>query len=166
MNKDNIETGVIVVMAIGLLLGALLLLKDASAQENCYDKEALAVSLTYRLRRAPACRTFRCFFKRAPKNYKGLTVFKARNRSRVTWGTLGWAKSVAVVSSRKQIPTALLLSSGVEPSRLKGHAEKGFTVEELIAGDLKEHAQFVAEIQCLRARGEKLTSFREIVEVP
>jgi len=79
---------------------------------------------------------------------------------------LGWSKSVAVVRHPSQIRNALLLSAGVELPRLYGHAEKGFTVDELIAGDLKEHDAFVWEVKCLRRAGEKLTSFREIVEVP
>jgi hypothetical protein len=174
--KDDIELMVLMGMVIFFMIAGVLVVRNAKAitEGECYTKvdskefTAPTTVLRTQRRRARHCKTFACFYNAAPRNKKRLTIFVSRKLpSQVLFGTLGWAKSVAVVRNyRKDRLNAVLISAGVEESRLRLESEDGFELHELIEGDLTNHNEVSWENKCLRRAGIPVRPFLELVKIP
>jgi hypothetical protein len=174
-DRDTMEMYILIGMVIFFLTTGIIVVQNARAitEGECYQKidgdfVAPTTVLRTQRRRARHCSTFACFYNAAPKSRNRLTIFVSRKLpSQVLFGTLGWAKSVAVVKNyRKDRLNAVLISAGVEESRLRLESEDGFELHELIEGDLTNHNEVSWENKCLRRAGIPVRPFLELVKIP
>ena len=147
-------------IAIILLIATIV---TTARADNCfkfYLQPPKPLPVKFIERSAGNARTFEELISRSPRQPRFVSAYRtARIPAEVTWGTLGWEKSVLAYRTPRHKALARKFVQGVEVSSLDN--------ERLETGDIDYHWQFAREMQCLNRKAGKVVnySFGETVKL-